>query len=152
MNWYIGKTLLESFDEIKPSKRNINGPLEISVYNAEKITGVGTVIYGKILSGKIKTNMEIYLPFIKHDLLKKECKSIEIHHNNVDEAITGDIIGINIKGVSYRDIKNDKMFLVFEPNAMNRMQKAETLRVKILILNKKTTIKVGSAFQFFVIL
>ena len=145
MNWYKGKTLVESFDEIKPPKRNFDGPLEISICNVYKITGIGTVIKGKILSGQLKINMELYFPYLK---IKTECKSIEINNHQVNEAIAGDIISINIKGVTVYDIKHN-IFLVCENIAMNYIKQAENLRVKVLIINKKTTIKVGSTFHFF---
>ena len=62
MNWYKGKTLLESFDEIKPPIRSLNEPLKISIINAEKISGVGTVFEGKILSGILKPKMQLIIP------------------------------------------------------------------------------------------
>ena len=145
MNWYKGKTLVESFDEIKPPKRNFDGPLEISICNVYKITGIGTVIKGKILSGQLKIYMELYFPYLK---IKTECKSIEINNHQVNEAIAGDIISINIKGVTVYDIKHN-IFLVCENIAMNYIKQAENLRVKVLIINQKTTIKVGSTFHFF---
>ena len=145
MNWYKGKTLLESLDEIKPPKRNFDGPLEISICNVYKITGIGTVIKGKILSGQLKIYMELYFPYLK---IKTECKSIEINNHQVNEAIAGDIISINIKGVTVYDIKHN-IFLVCENIAMNYIKQAENLRVKVLIINQKTTIKVGSTFHFF---
>ena len=53
MNWYKGKTLIESLDKLKPPKRNFDSPLIISIFKRDKITGVGTVLEGKILSGKL---------------------------------------------------------------------------------------------------
>ena len=147
MQWYKGKTLLESLDEIKPPKRDFDGPLKISVFNTEKITGIGTVVEGKILSGKLKTNTKLCFPFENKEI--KECKSIEIHNIPVYEAIAGDIIGFNIKGISIEFIRYNIINLVFEDNEMNYLKKAENLRVKIFMINKKATLKVGSAFHFF---
>ena len=147
MNWYKGKTLLESLDEIKPPKRNFDGPLEISICNVYKITGIGTVIRGKILSGQLKINMELCFPYLNCNTV---CQSIEIHNHQVNEAIAGDIISINIKGVTVYDIKHN-IFLVCENIAMNNIKQAENLRVKVLIINKKTNIKVGSNFHFFLL-
>ena len=53
MAWYKGKTLFESLDEIKPVKRNFDGPLKISIFNIYSIIGIGTVAVGKILSGNL---------------------------------------------------------------------------------------------------
>ena len=148
MNWYKGKTLLESLDELKPPKRDFNGPLIISILNSDKITGFGTVIEGKILSGKLEENMEIIIP-LKEEIKKFNCYSIEINHHQVNEVIAGDIIGSNIKRIPVNILRRDNDFLAFEENAMNNIKKAENLRVKILMIKKKATLKVGSAFQFF---
>ena len=61
MNWYKGRTLLESLDELKPPKRNINGPLKISIIDVYRITGIGVVFGGKILSGILKYDMKLII-------------------------------------------------------------------------------------------
>ena len=86
MDWYKGKTLLESLDELKAPKRDLDGPLKISFFNVYKITGVGTVLEGKILSGKLVTDMEIYLPTID-GIQKKICNSIEIHYHQIKRQL-----------------------------------------------------------------
>ena len=78
MNWYKGKTLLESFDEIKPPIRSLNEPLKISIINAEKISGVGTVFEGKILSGRLKSKMQLTIALSNKIIEKRECKSIKL--------------------------------------------------------------------------
>ena len=44
MEWYKGKTLLESLDEIKPVKRDFDSQLIISIFEAYTILGVGIII------------------------------------------------------------------------------------------------------------
>jgi len=34
-----------------------------------------------------------------------ECKSVEMHHEKLTEAIPGDNVGFNVKSVSVKDIK-----------------------------------------------
>ena len=99
MDWHKGKTLLESLDEIKPPKRSFDEPLKISIFNSIKVMGVGTVLEGKILSGKLKQGMELCLP-MPNEIMKKICNSIAIKNFPINEAISGDIIGFNIKGIS----------------------------------------------------
>ena len=70
MNWYKGSTLLESLDELKSPKRSIDGPLKISIIDGYKITGYGLVLCGKILSGILKSNMNLIL-FYKSSREKK---------------------------------------------------------------------------------
>ena len=38
MNWYKGKTLIDSLDELKPPNRDFNSSLIISIYNRYRIT------------------------------------------------------------------------------------------------------------------
>ena len=148
MDWYKGKTLLESLDEFKLPKRSFNGPLKISIFNSEKISGIGTVFGGKILSGTLNKNMELIncIPDF-HKNHKQKCQSIEIHNNQIDEAIAGDIIGFNIKGVSKYVAR--KCRLVFTENEKNNLKNANNLRVKILMINKKATLRVGSDLRLF---
>ena len=61
MYWYKGRTLLESLDELKPPKRNIDEPLKISIIDKYQITGCGLVFGGKILSGILKCDMKLIL-------------------------------------------------------------------------------------------
>ena len=143
MNWYKGKTLLESFDEIKPPIRFLNEPLKISIINAEKISGVGTVFEGKILSGILKPKMQLIIPLNDNKIEKKECESIEIHLKNVNEAIAGDLIGFHSRDIYSFEAKLSS--LVFEVNAMDCVKNnADNLRIKILMIHKKSTLKIGS--------
>ena len=61
MKWYKGKTLLESLDDLKVPKRYFDKPLKISIFNVDKLRGVGTVLGGKILSGKQKAKMNLII-------------------------------------------------------------------------------------------
>ena len=146
MNWYKGKTLIESLDELKPPKRDFDSPLLISIFNREKITGVGTVFEGKILSGKLERNINLSFP-IDDKITVLSCKSIEMHCKDYTEALAGDIIGFNVKGLTIHQAYSCD--LVFNENSMQSIKNAETLRVKILMMNKDTKIKVGSDFILF---
>ena len=64
MDWYKGKTILESLDELKPPKRFLDEPLIISNFHVDKVSGVDTVLEGKILSGKLKIGMELCIPTV----------------------------------------------------------------------------------------
>lgn len=53
--WYEGDTLKDTFDKLEPPKSYKDLPLRMSVYHRYKISGVGTVIPCKILTGTLKT-------------------------------------------------------------------------------------------------
>ena len=137
MEWYKGKTLLESLDEIKPPKRAFYEPLKISVFNVDMVTGVGIVLEGKILSGQLKKDMEIFISLNKK-ITKVKINSIKMHnHYNsiINKAIAGDIIGFNIKEILLKEALSTK--LAFEESEINFIKNADSLRVKIFLINKK---------------
>ena len=142
MDWYKGKTLLESFDEIKPPKRILDEPLKIAIYT------IKYAFEGKILSGKLKTNMKICLPIKRIDkILETECESIEIHNHPFNEAIAGDIIGFNLKRIKHK--KYIKCNLVFNENILDCIKFAYNLRVKILMINEKIKLRICSDLVLF---
>ena len=147
MVWYKGKTLLECLDKLKVPKKSLDGPLKISIFSSEHISGVGTVLRGKILSGKLKNNMILSAINENDGLNTILLGSIQIHHRTVEEAIIGDIIGFRIKGYTKKD--GNLMKLAFEENNTGNLQRANTLRVKIFIMNDNATLRVGSSFMFF---
>ena len=145
MNWYKGKTLLESIDELKPPQRSFDEPVKISCFKSEKISGIGTVIEGQIVSGRLKMGME--LRGILEPIFPIIWKSIEIYYKQINEAIAGDIIGLNLRGINRWD--SEAFDLIVQENIINNIKNAANLRVKILLLNKKATLRIGSVYNLF---
>lgn len=149
MEWYKGKTLLESLDEIKPPKRTLDEPLKISIFGADKVTGIGTIFEGKILSGQLEQDMKIIISLDKK-ITTIRIATIKMHHhytnNLIDKAIAGDIIGFN---VNLTKLEALSCKLAFEKSEMDFIKKADNLRVKILLINKKVTLKIGSDLTLF---
>ena len=102
MPWYKGDTLLEALDKIKPPKRPTLKPLRLPLQDVYKISGVGTVPVGRVETGVVKPGMNVTFGPTQ---VATEVRSVEMHHENVTEAIPGDNVGFNIRGVSVQDIK-----------------------------------------------
>ena len=102
MPWYKGPFLLEALDAIIPPKRPILKPLRLPLQDVYKISGIGTVPVGRVETGIIKPAMSITFGPLG---TTTECKSVEMHHEQVAEAIPGDNVGFNVKGLSVTDIK-----------------------------------------------
>merc|ERR1719506_2323108 len=102
MPWYKGPFLLESLDAIKPPKRPILKPMRLPLQDVYKISGIGTVPVGRVETGVIKPAMQICFGPMG---VTTECKSVEMHHEQVAEAIPGDNVGFNVKNLSVQDIK-----------------------------------------------
>jgi len=102
MPWYKGPYLLQALDAIKPPKRPVLKPLRLPLQDVYKISGIGTVPVGRVETGVIKPNMGVtFGPFGT----TTDVKSVEMHHEQVAEAIPGDNVGFNVKGLSVTDIK-----------------------------------------------
>merc|ERR1711907_658241 len=102
MPWYKGDYLLQALDAIKPPKRPILKPLRLPLQDVYKISGIGTVPVGRVETGVIKPNMTVCFGPLG---TTTEVKSVEMHHEQVDEAIPGDNVGFNVKNLSVQDIK-----------------------------------------------
>ena len=148
IGWYKGKTLIESLDDLDPPEREFDDddPLIISIYHYDRITGFGTVLEGKILSGKLDKNTDLNIP-INNEIHKKKNLSIEIHWHEYDEAFTGDIIGFRPKGVAIHDLHYT--YLVFTENSITNIKNATNLRVEILMIDKNTELRIRSALTLF---
>ncbi|RLI17496.1 elongation factor 1-alpha, partial [Candidatus Bathyarchaeota archaeon] len=136
MSWYSGPTVLEALDEITPPERPIDKPLRIPVQDVFSITGVGTVPVGRVETGVMKVNDTV---LIMPTGLKAEVKSIEMHHQPLQEAKAGDNIGFNLRGVGKGDIK--KGDVVCDPN--HPAPVAEEFTAQIIVLNHPTVIAPG---------
>jgi len=102
MKWYKGRILIEALDNIKPPKRPSEKPLRLPLQDVYKIGGIGTVPVGRVETGVLKPGMTVtFAP----SGLSSEVKSIEMHHEALEEATPGDNVGFNVKGLSIKDIK-----------------------------------------------
>jgi len=102
LKWFDGPTLLEALDLMKVPEKPIKLPLRIPVQDVYTITGVGTVPVGRVETGKLKKgDTIIFNPADKTG----EVKTIEMHHEEIPEAVPGDNIGWNVRGISRNDIR-----------------------------------------------
>ena len=102
MPWYNGPTLLEALDAVMPPPKPINKPLRIPVQEVYTISGVGTVPVGRVETGRLRVGDKIVFmpPGVVGDV-----RSIEMHHEKLQEALPGDNIGFNVRGVSKNDVR-----------------------------------------------
>ncbi len=102
MPWYKGPILMEALDQFTEPPKPIEKPLRLPVQDVYTITGVGTVPVGRVETGKIKVGDSIS---IMPEGLTAEVKSIETHHTAMTEAMAGDNIGFNLRGVAKSDFR-----------------------------------------------
>jgi elongation factor 1-alpha len=97
-----GKTLLESLDAILPPSRPTEKPLRLPLQDVYKIGGIGTVPVGRVETGVIKPGMIVTFAPAN---LSTEVKSVEMHHEALEEAGPGDNVGFNVKNVAVKDLR-----------------------------------------------
>jgi len=88
--WYKGPTILESLDTLKEPEKPTKLPLRIPVQDAYTISGIGTVPVGRVETGTMKKGDKV---IFQPGGALGEVKSIEMHHEEVPEAVPGDNIG-----------------------------------------------------------
>jgi elongation factor 1-alpha len=134
--WYKGLTLFEALDTFVPPEKPINKPLRVPIQDVYSITGVGTVPVGRVETGVMKVGMNvIFMPANKVG----EVKSIETHHTRIEEALPGDNIGFNVKGIAKTDIKRgDVCGDLNKPPTV-----VETFKGRIFVLYHPTAIAAG---------
>jgi elongation factor 1-alpha len=102
MSWYSGPTLLQALDALRPPKRPVDKPLRLPLQDVYKIGGIGTVPVGRVETGTIKAGMVVTFAPMN---ITTEVKSVEMHHEQVDQATPGDNVGFNVKNLSVKDIR-----------------------------------------------
>eukprot|EP00960_Hanusia_phi_P041054 754809-Hanusia_phi.AAC.9 len=108
MNSYLKKIgynpdkIPKALDAIEPPKRPTDKPLRLPLQDVYKIGGIGTVPVGRVETGILKPGMSVTFAPAG---VTTECKSVEMHHEQLQQAVPGDNIGFNVKGLSVKDIK-----------------------------------------------
>jgi len=137
MKWYKGPCLLEALDKIKPPKRPVDKALRLPLQDVYKIGGIGTVPVGRVETGILKAGMTVtFAP----PMISTEVKSVEMHHEAVDQALPGDNVGFNIKNVSVKDIKRGNVAGDAKNDPPNAV---ETFQAQVIILNHPGQIRAG---------
>lgn len=136
MPWFKGPTLLQALDNLVVPSKPTDKPLRLPVQDVYTITGIGTVPVGRVETGKLKVGDKIvFMPGGKTG----EVKSIEMHHEAVQEAMPGDNVGFNVRGIDKNDIRRGE---VAGP-ASNPPTVVESFTAKIQVLNHPSVITAG---------
>ncbi|MCL2712831.1 MAG: translation elongation factor EF-1 subunit alpha [Methanomassiliicoccaceae archaeon] len=136
MAWYKGKTMIQALDTLVVPAKPTDKPLRLPVQDVYTITGIGTVPVGRIETGILKPNMKV--SFQPSNVIG-EVKSIEMHHEVLPQALPGDNVGFNVRGVAKNDIKRgDVAGPVDAPPSV-----AKTFTAQIVVLNHPSVITVG---------
>merc|ERR1712121_469928 len=132
-----GYTLFEALDAINPPERPVSKPLRLPLQDVYKIGGIGTVPVGRVETGKLKAGMvETSSPVGT----TTEVKSVEMHHETLEEAVPGDNVGFNVKNVSIKDIRRG---MVASDSKNDPAKETKSFIAQVIILNHPGEIHAG---------
>ena len=103
----VEKFKLIEFADLKKESESLQpasqeGNVEIVIDHCFDVKGVGTVILGKVAQGKVKQYDNLKLLPKGADVL---IKSIQMHDDPVDEAISPARVGLSVKGITPEDVQ-----------------------------------------------
>lgn len=140
MPWYKGPTLLETLDLLTIPEKPTNLPLRLPIQDVYNITGIGVVPVGKVETGIMKVGDKvIFVPAREGKGISGEVKSIEMHHEQLKQAIPGDNVGFNVRGIEKKDIARGDVL----GHTDNVPTVASEFTAQIVVLNCKNVITTG---------
>ncbi len=100
--WYKGPTILDALNALTEPEKPTTLPMRLPIQDVYSISGIGTVPVGRVETGIMKKGMKVsFMPANKEG----EIKSIEMHHEEIPQALPGDNVGFNVRGIGKGDIR-----------------------------------------------
>ena len=137
MVWYKGPILLDALNALVPPKRPTDKPLRLPLQDVYKIGGIGTVPVGRVETGILKPGMVVVFAPAG---VSSEVKSVEMHHEQLQEAVPGDNVGFNVKNLSVKDIKRG---MVAGDTKNDPPQGCASFEAQVIVLNHPNGIAAG---------
>jgi len=139
MGWWKGPTLIEALDSITEPKRPHDKPLRVPLQDVYKIGGIGTVPVGRVETGILKPGMVVTFAPAN---ISTEVKSVEMHHEALEEAKPGDNVGFNVKNVSVKDLRRG---FVAGDSKNDPPMETDSFNAQVIIMNHPGQIHNGYA-------
>jgi elongation factor 1-alpha len=137
MPWYKGTTLVVALDTMTAPVRPSDKPLRLPINDVFKISGIGTVPVGRVETGLLKPAMIVKF---SPGSLSSECKSVEMHHEQLPFASPGDNVGFSVRNISVKDIKRG---YVCSDDKNDPCKEAASFDAQVIVLNHPNQIRNG---------
>ena len=139
MKWYTGPCLIDALDNLDQPKRPKDKPLRLPLQDVYKIGGIGTVPVGRVETGLLKPGMVLtFAPMA----ITTECKTVEMHHEALEEAEPGDNVGFNVKNLSVKDLRRG---YVASDSKNDPAKDTTNFLAQVIVLNHPGQIQKGYA-------
>ena len=140
MAWYTGPTILEQLDIFKEPEKPTHLPLRLPIQDVYNITGIGVIPVGKVETGVMKIGDKIIVVPAREGVgVKGEIKTIEMHHEQITEAVPGDNVGFSVRGIEKKDIARGDVL----GHADNPPTVVKEFTAQIIVLNHPTVLTAG---------
>ncbi|MFA5142088.1 MAG: translation elongation factor EF-1 subunit alpha [Candidatus Woesearchaeota archaeon] len=140
MPWYTGPNLLEAINNLKLPEKPTHLPFRMPLQDVYNITGIGVVPVGRIETGILKIGDKVVaVPGREGKPVPGECKSIEMHHEQLTQAEPGDNVGVSIRGFGKKDVARGDVM----GHSDHVPTVASEFTGQIVVLNHPTVITVG---------
>jgi elongation factor 1-alpha len=140
MGWYNGPTLLEAINNLKVPQKPTELPMRMPIQDVYNITGIGVVPVGRIETGVLKLNDKVIaVPGREGKGVPGEVKTIEMHHEQMKEAMPGDNVGLSVRGFGKKDVARGDV--MGHPDSIPSV--ATEFTAQIVVLNHPSVITIG---------
>jgi elongation factor 1-alpha len=140
MAWWTGDNLLQAINKFEVPQKPTDLPLRLPIQDVYNITGIGVVPVGRVETGLLKVGQKVIIvPGREGKGVPAEMKSIEMHHEQVQQAEPGDNVGFNARGIGKKDIaRGDVLGEASHPPTV-----ATEFTAQIVIMNHPSVVTVG---------
>ena len=140
MAWWTGDNLLEAINKFDVPQKPTDLPLRMPIQDVYNITGIGVVPVGRIETGIMKVGDKVMaVPGREGKGVPGEVKSIEMHHEQHQQAQPGDNVGINVRGFGKKDLARGDVL----GRADSVPTVATEFTAQIVIMNHPSVVTVG---------
>jgi len=127
--------LLDALNDMAclPSRKT-DSPMRVPISGIYKIKGVGDVVAGRVEQGTVEINKEVI--FLPTHTAANACAgkvfSVEMHHKRVEKAVTGDNVGMNIKGLDKSNMPRSGDVMIYKTDTTLKPVKSFTAQIQTL--------------------
>jgi len=101
--------LVNEMDRYIPEpERALDKPFLMPIEDVFSISGRGTVVTGRVESGKVKVGEEVAIVGIR-DTTKTTCTGVEMFRKLLDEGQAGDNVGVLLRGIKRDDVERGQV-------------------------------------------
>jgi elongation factor 1-alpha len=127
--------LLDALNNLaRPPTRETEKPMRMPVGGIYKIKGVGDVLAGRVEQGVVKPGEEVL--FMPTHTPSNSCTgkvfTVEMHHKRAEQALPGDNVGLNIKGLVKENMPRSGDVMIYKKDSTLKHVARFTAQIQVL--------------------